>query len=133
MKSPHYVDHVATVGLLLLASISLTLSGCGGGSGGPPPPTPTAHVVNLSWAANKETAVNSSGGGYQVAISGQPAIDVPFPYAASGPAAVATLMSGSYNVTVSAYSAMNPITGIPASGVTSASLPSSSFAIAVPY
>lgn len=122
------------LGLALIAGLSLILSACGGGgSSAPPPPTPTSHVVNISWAANKEAAVNSAGGGYKVAISGQPVIDVPFPYPASGPAAAATLMTGNYTVTVTAYSAINPITGIAASGVTSTSLPSSSFAIAVPY
>lgn len=122
------------LGLALIAGLSLLLSACGGGGGSAPPaPTPTSHVINLSWTANKEVAVNSTGGGYKVSISGQPIIDVQFPYAASGPAAVATLMSGNYTVTVTAYSAMNPSTGIAASGVTSTSLPSTTFAIAVPY
>jgi len=77
-------------------------------------------------------AVNSLGGGYTVAITGQALIDVPFPYPASGPSATTTLMSGSYNAVVTAYSAMNPNTGIAASGITSTS-PTATIAIAVPY
>ena len=122
------------LGLALIGGSTLLLSACGGGGGSTPPaPTPTSHVINLSWTANKEAAVNSAGGGYKVAISGQPVINVPFPYAASGPAAVATLMTGSYTVTVTAYSAMNASTGIAASGVVSNSIPSAAFTITVPY
>ena len=120
-----------SAGIALLAA--LTITACGGGGSAPPPPVPTSHVVNLSWTANREAAVNRAGGGYKVAISGQPVIDVPFPYAASGAAAVATLMSGTYSVTVSAYSAMNATTGIAASGVVSSSVPSAAFTITVPY
>lgn len=121
-----------SAGIALLAALTITACG-GGGSSAPPPPVPTSHVVNLAWAANREAAVNRAGGGYQVAISGQPVIDVPFPYAASGAAAVATLMSGTYTVTVTAYSAMNSSTGIAASGVVSNSIPSAAFTITVPY
>lgn len=134
MKLCQLINLKNPLSLALVASLALLLSACGGGGGSAPPaPTPTSHVVNLSWTANKEAAVNSAGGGYKVAISGQPVIDVPFPYAASGPAAVATLMTGNYTVTVSAYSAMNPSTGIAASGVVSNSLPSAAFTITVPY
>lgn len=129
MKLPH-IFTLNYAGVALLAT--LTLSACGG-SGGSAPPVPTSHVVNLTWTPNREAAVNRAGGGYQVAISGQPTITVPFPYAASGPTATVTLMSGNYIATVTAYSAMNPLTGIAASGVTSTSLPSTSLAINVPY
>lgn len=131
MESCHTHSYFRRVYLSLLTTLILTISACGGGS--TPSPTPTSHVVNITWAPNKEAAVNSVGGGYKVAISGHPVIDVPFPYAASGATAAATLMSGNYTVTVTAYSAMNPSTGIAASGVTSTSLPSTTFAIAVPY
>lgn len=118
---------------LLLASLTASfLVACGGG-GSSAPPMPTSHIVNLSWTANKETAVNSIGGGYQVAIPGKATINVPFPYGASGPSATVTLMTGSYTATVTAYSAMNPLTGLAAPGVTSSSLPSASLAINVPY
>ncbi|MDH2917613.1 MAG: hypothetical protein PXX73_00255 [Sideroxydans sp.] len=121
-----------SAGIALLAALTITACGGGGGSA-PPPPVPTSHAVNLTWTANREAAVNRAGGGYQVAISGQPVIDVPFPYAASGAAAVATLMSGTYTVTVTAYSAMNSSTGIAALGVVSNSIPSAAFTITVPY
>jgi hypothetical protein len=135
MKFRYPLNLVNRLNLALVTCLSLIRAACGGGGGGsaPPPPTPTSHVVNISWASNKEAAVNSIGGGYQVAISGQPVINVPFPYAASGASVTTTLMSGNYTVAVTAYSAMNPSTGIAASGVTSTSLPSTPFALAVPY
>jgi len=119
---------------ILIALSALILSACGGGGSTPPPPTPTSHTVNLSWAANREAAVNSAGGGYTVAISGHAPIDVPY---VSGPAAptttAATLMSGSYSVTVTAYSALNPTTGISGGGTGSTSAPSAAFTFSVPY
>ena len=109
---------------------ALFISACGGGGGSSSPPTPTSHTVNISWAANRETAVNSAGGGYTVAISGQPPINVPY---ASGTAAptttAATLMTSSYSVTVTAYSALNP----PGGTTGSTSVPSATFNFSVPY
>ena len=133
MESRHRYSHLNFISLALLSSVTIMISACGGGGGGAPPPTPTSHAVDITWNSSKEAAVNSLGGGYKVAISGQPVIDVPFPYSASGLVATTTLMSGNYNVTVTAYSATNPSTGLAASGVGSSSLPSSSFAIFVPY
>jgi len=67
----------------------------------------TRDVV-LSWAPNRESGVNSAGGGYQVSISGQPAINVPY---TSGPTAPTTttvaLQAGTYTVTVKAYAALD--------------------------
>jgi ABC-type glycerol-3-phosphate transport system substrate-binding protein len=116
------------MGLILFVTlISTSLFGCGGGSSGP---TPTSHTVNIFWAANREAAVNSAGGGYTVAISGQSPINVPY---VSGPAApttiAATLMSGSYSVAVTAYSALNP----PGGSTGSTSVPSAAFNFSVPY
>jgi len=117
------------------AIFSLSLAGCGGGSGGgsgaAPIPPPTSHSVTLSWAPNRETEVNKAGGGYTVAISGQPPLDVPY-VAASGitPTTVTTtLMSGNYLVTVTAYSALNA----PGSTTGSKSAPSAAFSFSVPY
>lgn len=125
MKSLYRFILVALLGSALLAS-------CGGGGGGSsPPPAPTPHQVTISWAANREAAVNSVGGGYKVAISGQPIIVVPYPSTTS---ATTTLMSGSYTATITAYSAIpaiDPNTGLPAVGA-SASLPSTTLAINVP-
>ena len=52
----------------------LLLSSCGGRGDNTNPP-PTSHTVHISWAENRETAVNSAGGGYIVAINGQAPID----------------------------------------------------------
>lgn len=106
------------------------LSACGGGGGGVPAPTPTSHTVDLSWTANREAAVNSTGGGYIVAISGQTPINVPYASGVAAPTTISTtLMSGSYSATVTAYSALIP----PAGGTGSTSLPSSTFTFSVPY
>lgn len=95
--------------LMALSALLLSACGGGGGGGGSSAPVPTSHTVTISWDANREAAVNTTGGGYTVAISGQPMIDVPY---VSGPATptstTATLMSGSYSVTVTAYSALKP-------------------------
>ena len=129
MKTPY--------GLLCTLLGSSILIACGGGGGGSaPPPTPTAHQVTISWAANRETAVNSAGGGYKVAITGQPVKDVPYLSGASTATnTTVTLMSGSYTATVTAYSAypaIDPNTGLPTGG-TSSSLQSTSIPINVPY
>jgi hypothetical protein len=88
----------------------LLVAGCGGGGGSAPPPPqpPTQHSVTLSWQANRDSGVNRAGGGYQVSISGQPMIIVPY---TSGPAAPTstqvTLMTGTYTVTVRAFAALD--------------------------
>ena len=107
---------------------TLIISACGGG-GGSSPPTPTSHTVNISWAANRETAVNSAGGGYTVAINGQAPIDVPYVSGVAAPTTInATLMNGSYSVAVKAYSALNP----PGGTTGSTSAPSTTFTFSVP-
>jgi len=109
----------------------LGLSGCGGGGGGAsaPTPIPVQHLVNISWAANREAAVNSAGGGYTVAINGQVPINVPFASGSLAPTTTtASLPAGNYTVTVTAYSALSPSGGT--SGSTS--LPSATFTFAVP-
>lgn len=117
----------------VLYMVSILLSACGGGGGGsssPPAPTPTSHTVNISWAANREAAVNSAGGGYTVAINGQPPINVPFVSGSTAPTTTtATLMTGSYSGTVTAYSALNP----PGGTTGSTSVPSATFTFSVPY
>lgn len=109
--------------------VAILLSACGGG-GSSSPPAPTSHTVNISWAANREAAVNSSGGGYTVAISGQTPFTVPYisGTSAAPTMAVATLLPGSYSVAVTAYSALNP----PGGTTGSASLPSAAFSFSVP-
>lgn len=98
------------IGFAAFASVLLLLTSCGGSGGNTTPST--SHTVNISWTANRETAVNSAGGGYIVAINGQAPVNVPY---ISGAAALTTttltLMSGSYSGTVTAYSALNPTGG----------------------
>ncbi|MBI3529536.1 MAG: fibronectin type III domain-containing protein [Betaproteobacteria bacterium] len=89
----------------------------------------TNHTVTLAWAPNHENGVNSAGGGYQVSISGQPTIEVPY---AAGPTAptstVTTLQTGTYTVTVRAFAALDAQGG--SSGRLSA--PSQSLTVVVP-
>src|SRR5882762_7453094 len=85
------------------------LAGCGGGGGGGSSPPPvTNHSVTLAWVANHEKGVNSAGGGYQVSISGQPTINVPYTSGPTAPtSAVTNLQVGTYTVTVRAYAALD--------------------------
>ena len=109
--------------------IALILSACGGGGGAAAPTPVTAHTVTLAWAPNHEKGVNSTGGGYQVTISGQPTITVPY---TSGPAAptstVTTLQTGTYTATVRAYAALDAQGG----SAGSLSAPSQSLTVNVP-
>lgn len=107
--------------------LAVGLSACGGGGGGGSSP-PSRSVV-LAWGANHESGVNSAGGGYQVSISGQPTIDVPWTSGPTAPtSATASLQPGSYTVTVRAYAALD------AQGGTTGSLsaPSQSLTVNVP-
>lgn len=85
---------------------ALMVAACGGGGGSAPPVT--SHSVTLSWQANRDSGVNRAGGGYEVSISGQPAILVPY---TSGPAAptskMVTLTTGTYTATVRAFAALD--------------------------
>lgn len=73
--------------------------------------------VNVSWTANREQAVNTTGGGYIVAYSQNPSADysesdkVDVPYI-SGPTAPVTatinIPPGTYYIKIYAYSALNP-------------------------
>jgi len=87
----------------------VVISGCsGGGGGGGSPVAGPARAVVLSWAANREQRVNSSGGGYQVTISGQPSINVPYVSGPEAPTTVtAMLLPGRYVVSVRAFAALD--------------------------
>jgi hypothetical protein len=88
--------------ILVLVALLLLIS-CGGG-GGSPPPSVSTHSVTLTWAPNRERGVNSVGGGYQVSISGQPTINVPY----TAPTSTTVLLNtGTYTVTVRAYAALD--------------------------
>lgn len=108
-------------------TLLLLLSACGGGNSG----NPTLHGVKITWTPNRETAVNSPGGGYHVYYATSPnfdiskagVLDIPF---LSGPTApittVISLASGSYYLKVTAYSALN----------TEGSTPSQEISVVVP-
>mgnify|MGYP001358260907 CR=1 FL=1 len=115
---------------LVVASLFVVvLSGCGGGGGGSSPTPVTSHTVTLAWMPSHETGVNSLGGGYRVAISGQPTIDVPFTSAPTAPTStVTTLQTGTYTVTVRAFAALDAQGG----SAGSLSAPSQSLTVVVP-
>lgn len=99
--------------LFLVAVIILTA--CGGGSSAPA----TEHLVTISWSANREAAVNRTGGGYRVNISGKAPVEVPYTSGSLAPtSATTTLFTGTYDVYVVAYSAIDPL-GTGSSGSTS--------------
>lgn len=73
------MKHVFKYRFLYLGLLAITLTACGGGGGGggggsgPTPITPVSCTggtpITVSWAANKETAVNTAGGGYVIYFS----------------------------------------------------------------
>ncbi len=98
--------------------LAILLSGCGGGGDGSTPST--LHSVTISWTANRESGVNSPGGGYTVTIGGQSPIDVPYVSGAAAPTSTTVeLWTGTYSVTVRAYAALDADGG--SGGSTSAS------------
>jgi hypothetical protein len=88
----------------LIAVVALALAGCYGD-----PDRDLAPLsVTISWDANREIGVNQPGGGYEVAVAGQPAIDVPYASGTSAPTSVTVrLLPGSHTVTVRAYAAFD--------------------------
>ena len=103
MKNRYAVGAVAAV-------LGSALAACGGGGGAPPPAT--IHAVTLNWNAAHENGVNSPGGGYQVSISGQPTINVPYTSGPTAPTTTTTsLLTGVYTVTVLAYAALDATGG----------------------
>ena len=105
--------------LLLLVFPALLQISCGGGGSDSSPlaPPPTVNTVNVSWNANRETAVNATGGGYKVYYStssgfdisdaGVSVVDVPFVAPPATPTSISLqLPSGQYYFRVVAYSAL---------------------------
>ncbi len=99
----------------------------------------TEKAISLSWSANRETAVNNTGGGYSVYYSTTPGfgindagvttVDVPYVSGAQAPTnTIVSLTSGTYYFKVVAYSALNP----PGSSGGSQSQPSTEMSIVVP-
>jgi len=91
--------------------------------------TCSSHLVTITWAPNRESGVNKAGGGYQVFITGQPTINVPYVSGTAAPtSATARLPGGSHTVTVRAYAALDAQGGT--TGTLSA--PSQSIQVSVP-
>ena len=104
---------------------TLLLASCGGG--------PT---VQVSWAANREAAVNKSGGGYRVYysktqgfdVAGASSVNVPFQSGTAAPTSTKlSLSSGTYYIKVVAYSSL-----VGPSGAASTSAPSTEISVVVP-
>ncbi len=143
------LNHSLFISLLLIL-LSL-VSACGGGGGGTPAPDPQPQPkpqpqppqqvnIQVSWNANREAAVNTSGGGYRVYYATtagleltDPAVTmVDVPYISGSTAPLSTILSVQsgllYYFRVTAYSALNRIGQ---SGGTE-SQSSSSFSLNVP-
>ncbi|OGW35523.1 MAG: hypothetical protein A2X58_00755 [Nitrospirae bacterium GWC2_56_14] len=97
---------------VLILVLSALFVSCGGGGGSAPVPI-TSHSVDLNWAPNHERGVNSAGGGYQVSISGQTTINVPYDsgLATTPTTTTVVLNTGAYTVTVRAYAALDALGG----------------------
>jgi len=106
------------VRLYTLVLSTLFIVSCGGGGGGTPPAgstgTPQTLNVTVSWTANNEAKVNTTGGGYTVYYSqssgfnigdaGVTPITVPYAAGATSPTStVIPLSSGTYYVRVAAF------------------------------
>ncbi len=95
-------------------------------------------LVQVSWTANKETAVNKFGGGYKVYYSTTSGfnintatfVNVPYVSGASAPVTttISNLLAGTYYFKIIAFSALNTV------GVTtgSTSIPSAEFSLSLP-
>jgi hypothetical protein len=114
----------ACVLIAILAACGGSGGGGGSGSSGSSSGSGTAQglvpgAITISWNANRESGVNSPGGGYVVAVSGQPLITVPYVSGVSAPTSTTiSLSSGTYTISVSAYAALDAHGGT--SGSTSA-------------
>jgi hypothetical protein len=97
---------------------SLALVACGGGGGNDPSPSPGnphpagSRTVTLTWDANRESAVNRAGGGYEVFINvdgnGCCSFDVPYGGGSAAPTSITVqLFPGRYLASVRAYGALN--------------------------
>jgi len=114
---------------LLVLFLLVGCGGGGGGGGGGGSTPPATYTVTLNWASNHESGVNSTGGGYQVLISGQSAINVPYTSGPTAPTSTTVpLQAGTYTVTVKAYAALDAQGG----GGGSLSAPSTPITVNVP-
>ena len=77
----------------------------------------TSPRIQVTWAANRENAVNKAGGGYKVyysrtsgfSLSGASYVDVPYVSGAAAPVTtiLSNLIKGTYYIKVVAYSSLN--------------------------
>jgi hypothetical protein len=104
---------IKKLAVLIVVLSALLFVSCGGGGGGSAPVPITSHSVDLNWAPNHERGVNSAGGGYQVSISGQTTINVPYDAGlATTPTTTSVVLNtGRYTVTVRAYAALDALGG----------------------
>src|SRR5215831_9946110 len=111
--------------IFLFGSATVLLAACGGGTD-----------VRVSWTANREAAVNRSGGGYKVYYSKTPGFDiagakslnVPYQSGQMAPSSgTLNLSSGTYYIKVVAYSSI-----VGTSGTPSSSQPSAEVSVVVP-
>ena len=108
-------------------SVVLVATACGGdGRNLSSPPSITANV-QVSWVANREAAVNRTGGGYRVYasrtsgfnIASASFVDVPFDSGAAAPTSTNLMLSSGDNfIKVLAYSALNPNGSDPSAQIT---------------
>ena len=107
--------------------------------GGPNPSTGSTYNVKVSWNANRESAVNATGGGYVIYYgksqgfvpSTASSVVVPYVSGATAPTSgeITNLPAGTYYVEVVAFSKLNSPSK---SNGGSNSSPSSAFQITVP-
>lgn len=116
------VRAVVIRGICLLAVLFLCVgcSGSGAGDGAGNPSLAVAGIGNVraSWTPNRETAVNSPGGGYRIYYASTRdfaldraagVIDVPYASGALAPTStLLTLPSGTHYLKIVAYSTLNP-------------------------
>lgn len=115
--------------------IILLLVACGGGGGSSGEP----KTVTVSWETNRESAVNTSGGGYEIYYSktsnfdieyaGVTVIDVPYVSGTTAPTSKSIELSpGTYYFKIVAYAEISQ----PGTGSPSRSDPSTQLKVVVP-
>jgi hypothetical protein len=66
------------------------------------------RLVTVSWAANRESGVNRTGGGYELLVSGLAPVLVPYISGATAPTSAAVrLPSGNHTISVRAFAALD--------------------------
>jgi len=111
-----------TLSISLLLILLSSLAACGGGGGGAPPRPKQQVNIQVNWNANREVAVNTTGGGYRVyyATTTGLALTDPgvtmaadLPYVSGTAVPLSTTLSvesgHDYYFSVTAYSARNRI------------------------